>query len=145
MGKNYFYEELECIKKVIIGKSYFYKVKKAAEEVFKELDSGCPESWYKECLLFELRNDYNIVLSEVPIPVMYKNQIQSNVRGFADIVIDNNVVLELKSVAMTYKSATRIATKKQCQRYKKWANYTYAIIINFPNKNENNEIYIEMI
>ena len=78
------YEELT---KTIIGCAY---------KVYNTMGYGYLESVYEKCLLIELGKAGLKAKSQVPIRVFYEGE---NVGDFiADIVVENSVILELKSV-----------------------------------------------
>ena len=68
----------------------------AAYEVRQHLYAGYLESVYQNALIIELRNRGFMVAAEVPITVQYKGQTVGTFR--ADIIVNNEVILELKSV-----------------------------------------------
>ena len=69
----------------------------AAIEVHKELGPGLLESAYEECLCYELSQHGLAFQRQVPLPVTYKG-VRLDCGYRLDIVIDQKVVLELKSV-----------------------------------------------
>ena len=69
-----------------------------AISVHRALGPGLFESIYQDCLAQDLVREKRLVMREVVLPVTYKG-VKSQ-RGFrVDLVIDNHVVLEVKSVA----------------------------------------------
>ncbi len=69
----------------------------AAIEVHRCLGPGLLESTYEECLCYEL-NRFNLSYErQKPLPVIYKD-IQLDAGYRVDIVVENRVVIELKSV-----------------------------------------------
>ena len=72
-------------------------VNKAAEAVFDELGPGYSESVYQHALAVALREMGHQVEMERTCQVLYRGVYVGHVR--ADIVMDNNLVLELKTVA----------------------------------------------
>jgi GxxExxY protein len=80
--------EFENLSKEIIG---------AAIEVHKFLGPGLLESAYEECLCYELGNRGLKYERQKPIPVVYKDiKLECGYR--ADIIVENKILLELKSV-----------------------------------------------
>jgi GxxExxY protein len=69
----------------------------AAIEVHRELGPGLLESAYEECLCHELELAGMKVRRQVPLPVRYKT-VQLEVGYRMDIVVEDRVVLELKTV-----------------------------------------------
>jgi GxxExxY protein len=69
----------------------------AAIEVHKELGPGLMESTYEECLCHELSVRNLPFKRQVPLPICYK-KIKLDCGYRIDIVVENTVVLELKSI-----------------------------------------------
>ena len=68
-----------------------------AINVHKALGPGLLEGAYQQCLCWELQHAGLPFENEVPIPIVYKGQHID--RGYrADIIVDQTVLLELKSV-----------------------------------------------
>jgi GxxExxY protein len=74
------------------------KIIKAAINVHKELGPGLLESVYQKCLVIELKLLGLEVESEVPLPVNYKGQKVDDEGFRIDVLVENRVVVELKSV-----------------------------------------------
>ena len=69
-------------------------------EVHRELGPGLLENTYKQCLAYELSQAGINFQMEVELPVKYKNVLVSC--GYRiDLLIENNLIIELKSVALT--------------------------------------------
>ena len=68
----------------------------AAIEVHKAIKPGMPENCYKLALSHELTLRSIPHRTEVPVPVIYKGVKVGE--GFIDILVDDRLVLELKSV-----------------------------------------------
>ena len=73
------------------------KIIAAAIEVHKELGPGLLESSYEICLAYELRKQGLNIQTQVVLPVVYKN-ISLDAGYRIDILIENKVILEVKSV-----------------------------------------------
>src|SRR5689334_8908644 len=70
----------------------------AAITVHKELGPGLLESVYQSCMIIELFSRKIKVESEVPVPVIYRG-VRVNDQGFRlDLVVEDMIVVELKSV-----------------------------------------------
>ena len=68
-----------------------------AIEVHRQLEPGLLESAYEECLCFELKQAGLAFRRQVPLPIVYKTaKLDCGYR--LDLVIQDRVVLELKSV-----------------------------------------------
>lgn len=71
----------------------------AAIEVHKNLGAGLLESAYEACLAYEFTERGIPFEQQKPLPVVYKgNKLECGYR--LDFVIDNLVIVELKSVSM---------------------------------------------
>jgi GxxExxY protein len=68
-----------------------------AIEVHRVLGPGLLESAYEECLCYELRHALLVFRRQVPLPVVYK-QVRLDCGYRMDIVVEDRVVLELKTV-----------------------------------------------
>ena len=67
-----------------------------AIEVHKRLGPGLLEKLYKEAMIIELELNGLRVQKNVQVPVKYKNQPIGDY--FIDLLVEENVILELKSV-----------------------------------------------
>ena len=98
--------------------------------VHRELGPGLLENVYEECLYYEL-SKYNIdVQRQVPIRVKYDG-VELNAKLKADIIIDNKVLLELKSVSQLDPIHTA-----QTLTYLKMTDIKLGLLMNF-----NEELY----
>ena len=73
-----------------------YQIRGAIFEVQNVLGSGYLEKVYENALLSELRNRRLKAAGQVPLKVTYKNEIVGDY--FADIIVEGQVLLELKTV-----------------------------------------------
>ena len=69
----------------------------AAMKVHTILGPGMLESAYQACLAYELQKRGRDVRSQVSIPLIYE-QMRMEVGYRADMIIDNEILLELKAV-----------------------------------------------
>ena len=99
---------------------------KAAIEVHKALGPGLLESVYERCMLIELRSSGLHVQSQVPVKVAYKGQDVADDALRLDLLVENQVVVELKSV----KDTTELH-KKQLLSYLRLAKKPLGLLINF--------------
>lgn len=74
-----------------------YKIRGAIYEVYKNLGPGLLESVYEAVLTFELQKLGLKVETQVPVPVVYKDQ-KLEVGFRLDILVENKVIIEIKSV-----------------------------------------------
>lgn len=94
-------------------------------EVHKSLGPGLLESAYNECFYCELTNRGLFVQREKPMPIIYK-EVQLNQGYRMDILVENKVVVELKTV----ENLTDVHTA-QILTYMKLGGYNYGLLINF--------------
>src|SRR5689334_8515732 len=82
---------------MLINKELTGQILAAAIEVHKMLGPGLLESAYEECLCHELGLQNLEYDRQVPLPVVYKG-VRLDCGYRMDIVVQNLVVLELKSI-----------------------------------------------
>ena len=102
------------------------KVIEAAINVHKELGAGLFESVYNTCLLLELETMELDVKSEVPLPVFYRGQKVSEEGFRLDLLVEDKIIVELKSV-----EKIQPLHKKQLLTYLRLANKPLGLLINF--------------
>ena len=78
--------------------SLAYQVIGCAMEVYKRLGPGLLESVYQKAMMRELANCDILAEAEVPINVLYRGE-NLGVGFRMDILVDDIIILELKSVA----------------------------------------------
>lgn len=93
--------------------------------VHRQLGPGLLESVYEVVLSYELAKQGLEVKRQVPIPIMYQN-IRFDEAFRADIVINEKVIVELKSLEEINKSH-----RKQLQTYLKLSDKKLGFILNF--------------
>ena len=97
----------------------------AAFKVHTTLGPGLLESVYEIVLAHELTQRGLAAMRQVPIPVQYDSIVFDE--GFrADIIVENKVILELKSV-----EKVAIVHKKQLLTYLRLADKRLGLLINF--------------
>ena len=74
------------------------KVIKAAITVHKELGPGLLESVYQACMAIELKKMSITVQSEIPIPVFYRGEKVADEGFRMDLLVEDKIIVELKSV-----------------------------------------------
>ncbi|WP_221389689.1 GxxExxY protein [Dyadobacter sp. NIV53] len=94
-------------------------------EVHKELGPGLLESAYEECLAYELSRAGLFFERQKPIPVHYK-EIRLEYGYRMDFVVENQVIVELKSVEIISPVHTA-----QILTYMKLAEIEAGLLINF--------------
>jgi GxxExxY protein len=97
----------------------------AAIEVHRTLGPGLLESVYCAALAYELQQRGLHVEKEVPLPVRYK-AVQFDLGYRIDLVVENLVVVELKSV-----EALAPVHSKQPLTYLRLADKRLGLLINF--------------
>ena len=110
----------------LIFKEEFYLIKQACITVRKALGNGFLEKVYENALLIELKRLGLAVVSQKELLVKYRDQ---NVgQYFADIVVNDKIIIELKTV-------NKIVSihRMQVLNYLKATGYELGILINFPN------------
>jgi GxxExxY protein len=101
------------------------KIIGCAIEVHKILGPGLLESAYEECLAFELVKTGLNIKRQQPTPVVYK-EIKLECGYRIDILVENLVVLELKSI-----DELNPVHEAQMLTYMKFANKSIGLLINF--------------
>jgi len=113
INENYVYSELTS---KIIG---------CAIEVHKLLGPGLLESAYEECLSYELERSGLRIERQKAVPVIYK-EIKLNCGYRIDILVEDSVVLELKSV-----DVLNPIHEAQVLTYLKFSEKRVGLLINF--------------
>ncbi|MGM0477980.1 MAG: GxxExxY protein [Bacteroidota bacterium] len=96
-----------------------------ALEVHKALGPGLLESAYQECLYYKLKQENLIVEKEKPMPLVFE-EVQLNCGYRIDLLVDNKVVIELKSV-----DSLNDVHLAQTLTYMKLGDYKLGLLINF--------------
>ena len=96
-----------------------------AIDIHRRLGPGLLESVYKEVMLHELRKRGCKVEKEVPIPVIWEG-IQLEVGFRADLIVEDRLIIELKSV-----EANSPVHKKILLTYLRLANIRLGLLMNF--------------
>jgi GxxExxY protein len=101
-----------------------YQINGAVYEVNRELGAGFLEKVYQNALMMELEARGLKAQSQVPITVLYKNTEVGEY--FADIVVEDRVILELKAVESLEK-----VHEAQLLNYLKATGYKVGLLVNF--------------
>lgn len=96
-----------------------------AIEVHKHIGPGLLESAYQQCLAHELHLNCISFQTEVPLPIEYKG-INLDCGYRMDIIVDNTIILELKSVETIHP-----IHEAQILSYMKLAKVKQGFLINF--------------
>jgi GxxExxY protein len=102
------------------------KIIAACFDVSNELGAGFLESVYEKALLIALRDRGLSAEAQSPLKVIFRNQTVGDF--FADIVVENTVLLELKAVKA-------LAPEHQAQiiNYLKATGIDIGLLVNFGN------------
>ena len=98
-----------------------------AYRVYNKMGFGFLESVYEKCLLIELREAALRVESQQPITVRYDGEIVGEF--IADIVVEDIIILELKSVRRVIK-----AHEMQLMNYLVGTGKPVGLVLNFGEK-----------
>ena len=101
------------------------EILRCAIEVHRNLGPGLLESVYEICLLAELKEKGFNVKNQVELPVYYKGE-RLNKTFIMDIVVENTIVVELKSVEVLLP-----VHEIQLLTYMKLGNYKLGYLLNF--------------
>ncbi|MEW6557351.1 MAG: GxxExxY protein [Elusimicrobiota bacterium] len=105
------------------------KIIKAFYQVFNTLGYGFLEKVYENSLLIELKKMGLKVVTQSPIKVLYDNQIVGEY--FADILVDDKVIVEIKSAKILIDEH-----EAQLLNYLKATDIEVGLLLNFGPKAE---------
>ncbi len=108
----------------ILYKELSYSIIGAAIEVHKTLGPGFLEVVYENALEIELKTRGVSFEKYLPLPVYYKDQMIGNYE--ADFLVDQKIILELKSI-----SGLNKVHEAQAHHYLAATGLSLAILINF--------------
>ena len=121
-----------------IEKELSYKVIELCFRVHSSLGPGLLESAYKTALAIELRYCGLPFEKEKEYPVYYRKQLIG--KYYADLVVDNRIILELKAV-----SRFDGTMKAQLINYLKISGIKVGYLVNFRNKDVDHERFINFV
>ena len=101
-----------------------YKIRAAIFEVNRVLGAGFMEKVYEKSLVIEFRNMGMKAEAQVPIKINYKGELVGEY--FADIVVEDKVILELKAVESLQK-----IHEAQLLNYLRATKYKVGLLVNF--------------
>ena len=101
-----------------------YLINGAIFEVNRELGAGFLEKVYENALLIELNEKGLKSENQVPVKVKYKGKDVGEY--FADIIVEDQVIIELKSVESLKK-----IHEAQLLNYLKATGYKISLLVNF--------------
>lgn len=102
-----------------------YDIRGAAFKIYNELGPGLLESVYEAALAYELEEMGHTVECQRGIPMYYKH-IKFDVGFRLDIIVDDTVIIEIKSVENLLK-----VHYKQLLTYLKLSDKKLGLLINF--------------
>lgn len=108
----------------ILYKDLSYKVVGFAMQVYNELGYGFLEKVYEKALMILLRRERIPAKQQAGVPVYFQEEVVGDY--YADILVDEKIILELKSVEKIVD-----AHRAQALNYLKATSLKLAIIINF--------------
>jgi GxxExxY protein len=101
-----------------------YEINGAVFEVNRVLGAGFLEKVYENALVIELQNRGLKAKNQAPIRVRYKGEIVGDY--FADIVVEDRVILELKAI-----DKLQNIHEAQLLNYLKATGYKVGLLVNF--------------
>ncbi|MGX1929023.1 GxxExxY protein [Flagellimonas sp. 2504JD4-2] len=111
--------------KEVLYKHESYFIIGLCMDIHTELGKGFNEAVYGEALEFELKENGVPYRKEMQYPIKYKGKLLKQ-NYFADFVIDNKIILELKAVQMLTSSHV-----KQTLNYLAVSKLKLGLLINF--------------
>lgn len=106
-----------------------YTIRGCIFDVYNKLGPGLFESVYEAALIYELKKAGLNVIAQVDLPVHY-DDITLNVGFRIDILVENQILIELKSVEELSK-----VHFKQVITYLKLSEISVGILVNFNTDN----------
>ncbi len=106
-----------------------YLVRKCIFNVYNKLGPGLLESVYQKILIYELEENGLKVKSELILPIIYDEKV-FDVNFRIDILVENKVILELKSV-----KELEPVDYKQLNTYLKLSSRKLGLLVNFNTTN----------
>ena len=103
------------------------KIIRVFYKVYNTLGYGFLERVYEKAMMIELQNEELPSVSQAPIKVLYDEQIVGEY--FADIVVENKVILEIKAA-----KAITPAHEAQLLNYLKATDKEVGLLLNFGPK-----------
>lgn len=106
-----------------------YEIRGAIFDVYNELGPGLLESVYEEALFFELKERGLDVVRQKEVPIVYKDIVLKTALRL-DLLVENQVVVELKSV-----EEMKPVFAKQLLTYLRLLKKHVGILVNFNTNN----------
>ena len=112
-----------------------YKIRGCIFKVYNALGPGLLESVYEAALVYELLELKLSAQTQVAIPVIY-NEIKLDLGFRADIIVENKVLIEIKSVENIAE-----VHHKQVLTYLKLTGIKLGILVNFNSEDISHSIF----
>ncbi len=112
-----------------------YLIRKCIFTVYNKLGPGLFESVYEATLAHELKKEGLTVHTQKPVPLFYDG-IYLNPCFRIDILVENKVILEIKSTSMLAE-----VHHKQLLTYLRLANLKLGLLVNFNSADISQSIY----
>ncbi len=94
--------------------------------IFRALGPGFREQCYQKALEVELNRAHIRYLAQAPVPLYYLEEVVAV--GYADIIVEGRLVLELKAA----KAPVAPGHLNQCRGYMRAGNIQHGLVVNFP-------------
>lgn len=107
-----------------------YQIRGAIFDVYNNLGPGLLESVYEEAMAYELAQRKLMFQRQVSVPIKYKGKILTSAMLRLDMIVEDKVIIELKSV----KDLTSVNCK-QLRTYLKLTDKKLGILVNFDTAN----------
>ncbi len=107
-----------------IFKDLSYKIVGFSMQVHRELGYGFLEKVYENALMVSFEENYIAARQQFPIKVSFHGRVVGDY--FADIIVDNSVILELKA-----QDRLTQVHRAQTLNYLKATDFRLALLINF--------------
>ena len=118
---------MDLIKEYNKKHEFFREITGVAMKVYNKYKSGLLESAYEAAMKYLLENSGYTVESQVYLPI-YWDDIKLDKNYRMDLVINGNIIVELKSVAFV-----ETQHRKQLWNYMRLTHIPYGMLINFGN------------
>lgn len=114
------------------------KIENMASLIFQALGPGSKEKVYQKALEQLLHDEGFVCMSEKAVPIYFRDEPVAV--GYADIIVQGRLVLELKATS----GSIQVAHINQCRQYMRALRIEQGMVINFPQHQalgSNVEIY----
>ena len=112
-----------------------YKIRGCIFTVYNKLGPGLLESAYEAALVYELRKENLELKNQLALPMIYE-EIKMEIGYRLDILVENKVIIELKSVENLLD-----VHHKQLITYLKLSGLKLGLLVNFNSDNISKSIF----